>query len=142
MSLIVAVISAFVVYTAWHMWQTEPPPPPVVRGLADVDLDWKCATGHRFRAKGQLSPRHCPRCAAEAEIVDRYDCVKHGSIEVAVRIEIDPAGVAVPGRFRIGDGDWAPAGEGPVCPHCQKLMRRPRRDPLDGRTRAGRRAPP
>lgn len=141
LSLAAVVVTGVFALIAWRWWRTDELPVAVSPTLfEDTELDWKCEQGHTFEAQGQVGGRPCPNCGEMAYPVTLYYCSSHGDYEVKVQFARDEKGRARPALYRVGHGQWAPAGEGPKCPRCELVMTRKQIDPLEGRVRPKRKS--
>jgi hypothetical protein len=140
--LLIVVVPAVLLFVAWRFWRKDEQVPAFARGLPDVVLDWKCATGHAFKARGQVEPRKCPTCKRTAYAVGTYQCPVHGEFELSIRYAEDATGVARPWKYRIRKRKWVPAANGAHCPKCERKLERKVKDPFSrkpqGRQRGGR----
>ena len=116
---------------AWQLWRSEPPVQAHQRTLSEYEVQWICEAGHEFTAAARTQPRVCPECGAPAEIVDIYACEVHGEFKVRVRLGLTP-GADRPHviALRAKEGDWVPVDQGLKCPRCDRILKRPPRDPL------------
>lgn len=137
-SLASVALAAVVFFLIWRFWEEEEPAPIFRRGLPDVVLDWKCESGHTFKARGQVAPRACPTCRRPAFPVGTYHCPKHGAFELTIRYA-DEDGVARPVEYRIAGGKWIPVSDGARCPRCSTPLERRPKDPFARKRRSSRR---
>ncbi|MGB2986677.1 MAG: hypothetical protein WBE26_12435 [Phycisphaerae bacterium] len=142
-SLVAAAAAAVVLLAVWRLWRTEEVVQPYRQTLANVELEWKCAAGHSFRAAGHTfdtdgltKPRLCWTCDRAAYPVARYTCLDHGSYELAVRFAVGDDGVAKVSQVRWPGQSWVSAEEGLHCPKCNAPLVYTRKDPLQGIGRA------
>lgn len=137
LSLLVAVVTAGVLFGVWRFFRQDEHPVINPRGLSDVYLNWRCTVGHSFRALGQVQPRACPTCGRLSYPVAVFLCPEHGEHEVAIRYALDADGEPQPTEFRVGRGKWVSL-EDLRCPRCaHRLIRKPR-DPFEDRERGPR----
>lgn len=130
-SLVVALGMALLLFTYWRLWQSDGAlDPPPQRPLEQVELTWKCALGHRFKAFGQRGPRACSICARQADIVARYTCGKHEPVDVFVRLGPDWSETYDDRYLRFADTPLAPAATGLTCSRCGLRLRSLGPDPL------------
>ena len=104
--------------------RTDDRPKPFERTITDVELVWRCDTGHEFHAAGQVEARACWTCGRSAYPVTRYECPVHGEFEVSVKFKQSQAGVAEPSELRLAPRDWVPADKPLECPRCRRAMTR------------------
>jgi len=141
-SLIATGASAVVLLVAWRTWRPEPTITPVQRTLSDVELTWRCESGHTFKAYGQLNPIACLTCRQTSYPLAIYECRTHGDIEVVVQLrQVNHGGSTSPSFYRFwGHTEWIRAGDELKCPKCEAQLSRKQVDPLahdDPRKRTG-----
>ncbi|MEK6676329.1 MAG: hypothetical protein AABZ47_11830 [Planctomycetota bacterium] len=120
----------------YRTWQPETPPSAEIRGLADVEMDWKCDGGHLFRIGGRTEPVACPTCGKDAFPVTTYLCEQHGPIEVLFRFFPKAEGEEGQPQVRLGLNGWKGLDEGLKCPKCERDLDRPVVDPIQSLTRS------
>lgn len=135
LSLAAVAVTGVVALIAWRWWRAEEPVTQAAPLFEDVELDWKCEQGHVFPAQAQVGGRPCPVCGEMAYPFTIYNCPTHGDSEVKVQFDRDSQGRPRPVLYRVGHGQWTPAGEGPKCPRCDVIMTRKLQDPLEGRVK-------
>ena len=145
-TLLVASLAAILLFTGWRIWREDRTVIPPQRTLGDVQLRWKCESGHAFFERGQSDPRACPTCGRPAYPVDTYECAKHGAFEVSVRFANDPDGRAEVSELRLEaaagvKGEWVFASDGLRCPKCGLPLHRQPADPLRGLGRGSAKLP-
>lgn len=131
-ALVVTGAAALLFVVSWRLWTNEDHPAAYRRQLRDVEIDWRCANGHAFRAAGGVDAATCPTCKASATPVAVYVCEVHGPFEVAARFGLNADGREVVTQRRVPGKDWVDANLPPACPKCGKVMTRPKVDPLAG----------
>ncbi len=140
LSLAAVAVTGVFALIAWRWWNTDDAPIITSNMIEDAELDWKCEQGHTFPAQGQTGGRPCQFCDEMAYPFTSYQCISHGTYEVKVQFERDANGRVRAGLYRVGHGQWTPAGEGPKCPRCELVMSRTDPDPLEGRVRPKRKS--
>jgi hypothetical protein len=148
LSLAAVVATSVLAFAVWRWWRTDQIPIVLPITLEDSELDWKCEAGHTFIAPGQVGGRPCPesvpgrgQCGEMAYPHTSYECPAHGPYDVKVQFGRTDSGRARPALYRVGGAPWVAAGEGPLCPRCERIMTRKDVDPLEGKVRPKRRAP-
>ena len=130
-SILVACGAAILLLIGRQVMKEEPAVAPIRRTLVDVELEWKCPSGHVFRAGGQVEPRKCWTCNQPAYPLARFQCRTHGEVDVIARFEAAPDdGHAILSAFSTHGSDWTPASEPVLCPKCRQPMKRHVEDPL------------
>jgi len=129
-SLAAAAAAAALLFTLWRALKSEDPPAPHIRLLDDVELEWRCADGHRFTAYGETTPVACPTCGEDAYPVASFQCPVHGNFDVAFQFKQDAGGRAAPTAMKAPGGAWEPFSTRPHCPRCRRPMKRESVDPL------------
>lgn len=140
-TLLVASLAAIMLFAGWRIWREDRVVPPPQRSLVDVQLRWKCESGHTFYDKGQSAPRVCTTCGRPAYPMDTYECEKHGSFDVSVRFAEGPDDRPHVSELRLetspgAKGEWVFASDGLRCPKCGLPLHRQPFDPLRGLGRA------
>jgi len=131
-SLAAAAAAAALLLVLWRAFQTEAVPPPLLRSVRDVQVQWRCEAGHTFYSLGDVTPRPCVKCGKDSYPVAKYRCPVHGTFDVAFEFEEQPDGRVIPVRVRAPDGPWEPFESGPHCSRCRREMTREDEDPLRG----------
>ncbi|MBI4718234.1 MAG: hypothetical protein HY763_10545 [Planctomycetes bacterium] len=119
-------------YLVVRVASDEPDSEVYHRTLPETTLDWRCDSGHTFRATGQAEPRTCSRCGQPAYPVATFECPRHGPLTVSARYEVGADGITRLSQVRIGSQDWTAAEGGLVCPRCNAPLRRKLRDLFEG----------
>jgi len=114
---------ALLIWLAWWLWQDAPPPVPKQRQLSDVTVTWRCERNHAYEAPGACGPQPCPVCGANAYMVRRYVCPKHGEFEAKLRHRRSPDGVPVLEAIRFEGQEWTESPKIIPCPKCGGSMR-------------------
>ena len=125
----VAAVSLFLVFLLLR-WQADSAVVPYKRILTDVRVEYKCETGHSWKAMGQVEPPTCADCGKPAYVVGSFVCQEHGTFEVAVLYVYGPDGRPHRSELRLTGKDWVPYEQGVVCPRCGLRLLRQREDPL------------
>ncbi len=95
---------------------------PPQRKLTEWETEWKCEAGHSFFAAGQVEPRSCWTCGEAAYPLAIYRCEIDGAYEVSVRLSKNPAGRAVPTRWRLAGRGWVETEKALRCPRCGRRL--------------------
>lgn len=142
LSLAAVAATAVFALVAWRWWRADEPVIQAPTLFEDLELDWKCEQGHVFVAQGQVGGRPCPEavagrgtCGEMAYPFTFYTCPTHADYEVKVQFQRDEQGQPRVALYRVGHGQWTPAGDGPKCPRCELIMTRKLQDPLEGRVK-------
>ena len=112
---------------AWRYWHVQPAVVAVQRDISDVRVSWRCPDDHRFTALGATVSRICRRCNQPAHVALEYLCQEHGGIEVLLRYERMPDGLAKPASYSTDGSTWGPMDNAPLCPLCTKPLSRVRK---------------
>jgi len=129
-SLAAAAASAALLLVLWQAFQTEEIPPPRLRSVKDVQVQWRCDSGHTLHALGDVTPQPCWQCGKDSHPTAKYRCPVHGTYDVAFQFRQHPDGRVIPVEVRTPDGDWEPFEGGPHCSRCRREMTRETEDPL------------
>ncbi len=122
--------AALCVLALWRFWQHEDVVRPRQRSLIEWETDWKCDSGHTFRAAGQIEPRSCWTCGKPAYPVTHYECPVHGTYEVSARFTTGADGAPKVAFLRLRGGPWIAVEEGLRCPQCSSPLQYVGNDPL------------
>lgn len=139
-SLSVLALAALCLPGIWHVSRREKPEEGIVRReLGDVELTWRCAAGHTFRAAGQVESRLCWTCDRMSFPQTRYTCQTHGSFKAVVKFAHAEDGVPHVSEVRLIGRDWVKLSDGLKCPRCTNELIYLPPDPLETlRRRQGR----
>lgn len=131
-SVLIALSAAMVAFLVWHTWRGDEPPASRQRVVSEVEVEWLCSDGHRYRALIQAGAGTCPICGAKSFVVDWYRCPEHGLVDVFGEFSYRDGELTL-WRRRVGDGPWGDATGHPRCPKCGSVLRR---DPMAGLERS------
>lgn len=137
-SLIAAAAAALLIPILWRIERKEEVVPPAQRTLADLEMQWRCETGHTFQAsghafneEGMTQPKACWTCGRPAYPVYPFYCPVHGAVEVAVMFTRDASGREQAARWRLPGRSWVKSMSDLRCRLCERPLEH-RRDPLRG----------
>jgi hypothetical protein len=125
----VAAASLFLVFLLLR-WQADKAVVSHQRDLTEALVEYKCETGHSWKAQGQVEPPTCADCGKPGYVVGSFACQEHGTFEVAARYVYGPDGSPRRSELRLTGKDWVPDDQGVVCPRCGLRLVRQREDPL------------
>ncbi len=129
-SLAAAAAAAALLLVVWQAFQTAEIPPPHLRSVRDVQVQWRCDAGHTLASLGDVTPRACWKCGKDSYPVAKYRCPVHGTYDIAFQFRERPDGRVIPVEVRAPDGPWEPFESGPHCSRCRREMTREDDDPL------------
>jgi hypothetical protein len=137
-SLVLAITAAVLLPVVWRFWKAEVVVSPPDTGIATKELEWKCDSGHYFRASGHsfndeglTAHRACWVCDRPAFPVTEVVCAVHGPVEVRVRLSAGDGAATRISRLRLAGREWVSAEKGVRCARCSRPLRYTR-DPLRG----------
>ena len=123
-SLAAAAAAAALLLVFWRAFQSEEIPPPPLRSVRDVQVQWRCEAGHALYTYGDVTPRPCHECGKNSYPVAEYRCPVHGTYPVAFQFREQGERGVIPVEVRAPDGPWEPFESGPHCSRCRREMTR------------------
>lgn len=129
-SLAAAAAAAALLLVLWRAFQTEKIPPPHLRSVRDVHVQWRCDKGHTLLSLGDVTPKPCSECGENSYPVAKYRCPVHGTYDISFQFREQPDGRVIPVEVRAPEGLWETFETGPHCSRCRREMTSENDDPL------------